>query len=130
MANFSSSSKRPANVRRLAVLSAITFGASLAILLTIGGIRYHAADAAEEPVILIDNYQFSPSSQTVPAGTTVTWINKDSDVHTVTADGTPPPFKSPGLDTDDKFAFTFTNAGTYSYHCSLHPHMTGKIIVQ
>jgi plastocyanin len=130
MANFSSSSQRPAGVRRLAVLSAITFGVGLAILLTIGGIRYHAADAAEEPVILIDNYQFSPNSLTVPAGATVTWINKDSDVHTVTADGTSPAFKSPGLDTDDKFAFTFTNAGTYSYHCSLHPHMTGKIIVQ
>jgi plastocyanin len=129
MANFGSS-MRPAGVRRLVVLSAITFSAGLAILLTIGGIRYHAADAAEEPVILIDNYQFSPNSLTVPAGTTVTWINRDSDVHTVAGDSTPPAFKSPGLDTDDKFTFTLTNAGTYAYHCSLHPHMTGKIIVQ
>src|SRR4029077_8364097 len=98
MANFGSS-MRPAGVRRLVVLSAITFSAGLAILLTIGGIRYHAADAAEEPVILIDNYQFSPNSLTVPAGTTVTWINRDSDVHTVAGDSTPPAFKSPGLDT-------------------------------
>jgi plastocyanin len=63
-------------------------------------------------------------------GTTVTWTNRDFDVHTVTADDTPPTFKSAGLDTNDTFSFTFNKAGTYAYHCSLHSHMTGKIFVQ
>jgi plastocyanin len=88
------------------------------------------AQASETRDVTIDNYTFSPGAPTVPVGTTVTWTNRDFDVHTVTADDTPPTFKSAGLDTDDSFSFTFKKAGTYSYHCSLHPHMTGKIVVQ
>ncbi len=130
MVNSHSSAKPPAGIRRSTALAAIRFGAGLAILLTLGGIGHLAVDAAETPVVQINNYQFSPNSLTVPVGATVTWINSDLDVHTVTADGAPPAFKSAGLDTDDKFSFTFTKAGTYSYHCSLHPHMTGKIMVQ
>jgi len=130
MSDFRTSSKRRMGVRRLVIFSGAAFGASLAILLAISGIQQRAADAAEAPVVLIDNYQFSPNSLTVPAGATVTWINKDSEVHSVESDSTPPTFKSGGLDTDDKFTFTFTNAGTYDYHCTLHPHMTGKIVVQ
>jgi plastocyanin len=122
--------KRAMSLHRSIMLTAIGFGAGLAILLTIGGIPHRAADAAEVPTVLIENYQFLPNSLTVPIGTTLTWINKDSEVHTVTADNTPPTFKSPGLDTDDKFSFTFNKAGVYSYHCSLHPHMTGKIVLQ
>ena len=122
--------KRAMSLHRSIMLTAIGFGAGLAILLTIGGIPHRAADAAEVPTVLIENYQFLPNSLTVPIGTTLTWINRDSEVHTVTADNTPPTFKSPGLDTDDKFSFTFNKAGVYSYHCSLHPHMTGKIVLQ
>ena len=85
---------------------------------------------AEESKVTIDNFTFSPGTLTVPLGTTVTWTNRDNDVHTVTADDTPPTFESAGLDTDDTFSFTFNKAGTYPYHCSLHPHMTGKIVVQ
>ena len=88
------------------------------------------AQASEARDVTIDNYTFSPGTLTVPLGTTVTWTNRDFDVHTVTADDTPPTFKSAGLDTDDSFSFTFSKAGTYSYHCALHPHMTGKIVVQ
>ena len=121
---------RPLGRRRSIVGGAIGFAACLAILLAIGGIGHRAADAAEIPTVLIDNFQFSPKTLTIPVGGSVTWINRDSDVHTVTADDTPPTFKSAGLDTDDKFSFIFNKAGTYSYHCSLHPHMTGKIIVR
>ncbi len=130
MVNFRFSFKPSAGFRRSVVLAAIGFGAGLAILLALGGIRHRAADAAEIPIVQIENYQFSPGTLTVPVGTMVTWVNRDSDVHTVAADSTPQAFKSPGLDTDDKFSFTFNKAGTYSYHCSLHPHMTGKIIVR
>ena len=88
------------------------------------------AQASEARNVTIDNYTFSPATLTVPVGTTVTWTNRDFEVHTVTADDTPPTFKSAGLDTDDSFSFTFNKAGTYSYHCSLHTRMTGKIVVQ
>jgi plastocyanin len=122
--------KRPVSLRRSIVLGAIGFAACLAILLAIGGIRYRSADAAAVPTVQIDNYQFLPNTLTISVGASVTWINRDGDVHTVAADDMPQTFKSPGLDTDDKFSFAFTKAGTYAYHCSLHPHMTGKIIVR
>ena len=65
---------------------------------------------------------------TVKRGTTVTWVNGDDIPHTVVAtDGA---FKSKVLDTDDRFSFTFAKPGQFSYFCSLHPHMTGKIIVK
>jgi len=122
--------ERPLSLRRSIVLGAIGFAACLAILVAIGGIRHRSADAAEASTVQIENYQFLPNTLTIPVGASVTWINRDGDVHTVAADDTPQTFKSAGLDTDDKFSFTFTKPGTYSYHCSVHPHMTGKIIVR
>jgi plastocyanin len=74
-------------------------------------------------------HTFSPTPLTVPVGTTVTWVNHDEVPHTVVSDNNPRTFRSGGLDTDDKFSFNFTKAGTYNYHCSVHPHMTGIIIV-
>jgi plastocyanin len=88
------------------------------------------AQASEAREVTIDNYTFSPGTLTVPVGTTVTWTNRDLEVHAVTADDIPPTFKSAGLDTDDTFSFTFKKTGTFAYHCSLHPHMTGKIVVK
>jgi amicyanin len=70
---------------------------------------------------------FSTPTVTVKAGTTVTWINHDDDAHTVTS--TVNAFRSPGLDTDETFSHTFTTPGTYEYYCTLHPLMTGKVIV-
>jgi len=78
--------------------------------------------------VKIDNFTFTPKSVTVKAGTTVTWINQDDIPHTVTS--TTKQFKSKALDTDDKFSFTFTTPGSYEYFCSLHPHMTGTIVVE
>jgi plastocyanin len=77
--------------------------------------------------VKIGNFTFSPQRLTVKAGTTVTWTNEDDIPHTIAS---PPKFKSKALDTDDKFSFTFTTPGTYSYFCSLHPHMTGSIVVE
>jgi plastocyanin len=82
----------------------------------------------EEPAVNIDNFTFTPQTLTVPAGTTITWKNKDDIPHTVTS--TTKAFKSGALDTDDNFSFTFTTPGVYEYFCSLHPHMTGKIVVE
>ena len=75
----------------------------------------------------IDNFTFKPDTITVPVGTTVVWENDDNIVHTVVSrDGA---FRSPALDTEDKFSFTFDKAGTFEYFCSLHPYMKAKVVV-
>jgi amicyanin len=79
--------------------------------------------------IKIDNFSFTPATLTVPAGTTVTWVNQDDVPHNiVSSEGKT--LKSPVMDTDGKFSYTFTTAGTYPYYCGIHPKMTGKVVVQ
>ena len=78
--------------------------------------------------VKIDNFSFGPATLTVALGTTVTWINRDDIPHTVVS--TEKVFKSKVLDTNEKFSFTFTKAGTYPYFCSVHPKMTGAVVVQ
>ena len=78
--------------------------------------------------VKIDNFTFAPQRVTVKAGTTVTWINEDDIPHTVAS--STKLFKSKALDTDDKYAFTFTTPGVYAYFCSLHPHMTATVVVE
>jgi amicyanin len=89
--------------------------------------RAAAANAAATDVT-IDNFTFAPQRLTVKAGTTVTWRNEDDIPHTVAASTRI--FKSKALDTDDTYSFTFTTPGTYEYFCSLHPHMTGTVVVE
>lgn len=79
--------------------------------------------------VKIDNFSFGPAALTVSVGSTVTWTNRDDIPHTVVSTDDPKVFKSKVLDTDEKFSFTFTRAGTYAYFCSVHPKMTGKVIV-
>jgi amicyanin len=87
-----------------------------------------AAAQAADGAVNIDNFSFGPPELHVPAGTTVTWVNRDDVPHTVTS--TTLAFRSKALDTNDKFSFTFTTPGSYKYFCSLHPHMTGTIVVE
>jgi amicyanin len=87
-----------------------------------------AASADAKAEVKIDNFKFGPEALTIAAGTTVTWTNRDDIPHTVVS--TTGEFKSKVLDTDEKFSFTFAKAGTYEYFCSVHPKMTGKVIVQ
>jgi len=91
-----------------------------------------AAGPLEDPNdkyrITIDNFSFTPASLIVPAGTTVTWANRDDVPHNVVS--TEKKFKSPVLDTDEQFSYKFTDPGAYEYFCSIHPKMTGKIVVQ
>jgi plastocyanin len=78
--------------------------------------------------VQIGNFTFSQPTITVKPGTTVTWTNGDDIPHTVVSkDGV---FKSKVLDTGDKFSFTFAKAGQFGYFCSIHPHMTGTVIVK
>jgi len=76
----------------------------------------------------IDNFKFGVVTREVVAGTTVTWTNRDDVPHTVVS--TTKVFKSPPLDTGEAFSYTFKDAGTFEYYCSLHPRMTGKIVVK
>jgi amicyanin len=87
-----------------------------------------ASVQAAETEVNIDQFTFYPQRITVKAGTTVTWSNEDDVPHTVASSGKA--FKSKALDTRDKFSFTFTTPGTYDYFCSLHPHMTGAVVVE
>lgn len=78
--------------------------------------------------VKIDNFSFGPETLTVSVGTTVIWTNRDDIPHTVVS--TEGVFKSKVRDTDETFSYTFSKAGTYPYYCSVHPKMTGKIVVQ
>ena len=90
----------------------------------------NAQETVSTMEVKIDNFSFGPTALTVPVGTTVTWTNRDDIPHTVVSTDDPKAFKSKVLDTGEKFSFTFSKAGTYPYFCSIHPKMTGKVIVQ
>jgi plastocyanin len=80
--------------------------------------------------VVIDNFAYAPRTLTVAAGTRVTWVNRDDVPHTVTSTAKPRSFDSGALDTDATFAFVFTTPGTYEYFCTVHPHMTARVIVK
>ena len=98
-----------------------------AMALLVAAVTASSVQAANEEV-KIDNFTFNAQQVTVKAGDTVTWVNHDDIPHTVTS--TTMAFRSKAMDTDDKFSFTFTTPGSYAYFCSLHPHMTGTIVVE
>jgi plastocyanin len=80
--------------------------------------------------VVIKNFAFDPSSLTVKSGTAVKWTNQDGTSHTIVSDtGSPVAFSSDSLASGASYSFTFTQPGTYTYHCSIHPSMKGKIIV-
>lgn len=84
------------------------------------------ATSAAANTVTAKNFAFNPNELTVSVGTEVTFKNDDSTTHTFTGDG----FSSGDVKPGDSFKFTFNTAGTFNYHCSIHPSMTGKIIVQ
>jgi len=119
---------RHVNTRTLAFAMFVAF----ALLSSTRGkeseIRDLASTKGTKTEVVIDNFSFSPKTFTVPVGATVTWTNHDSVPHVVmSADDQ---FKkSRVLKTGQRFSNTFAAAGTYSYFCSIHPGMTGEIIV-
>jgi len=107
--------------------------AALAILIVATAGRSSSATAAaramaDETAVKIDNFTFSPAALTIHAGQTVRWTNHDDLPHNVVSEDKS--FKSETLDTDENFSFTFSKPGTYTYYCSIHPRMTGKVVVQ
>jgi plastocyanin len=111
-------------VAALAILIAMTAGRQK----TSGAALAQQKAATAEAAIKIDNFTFSPSAVTVHVGDTVRWTNHDDLPHNVVSEDKS--FKSKTLDTDENFSYTFSRPGAYGYYCSIHPKMTGKIVVQ
>ena len=86
------------------------------------------AAASRTADVTIDNFSFTPPTITVKVGTRITWTNRDDIPHTVVSEDLS--FRSKTLDTDQTFTFTPTKPGTYAYSCSIHPKMTGKVVVE
>jgi plastocyanin len=113
---------------RVASLAAPVLIAVLLLLVGSPNVEANDQPSAANAAVNIDNFVFGPQTLTVPVGATVIWTNKDDIPHTaVSTDGV---FKSKVMDTDEKFSYTFTKAGTFPYFCSIHPKMTGKVVVQ
>ena len=111
------------------IKAGIRVATAFGVVLLVAAATFAARSApATDAEVDIDQFTFLPQRITVKAGTTVTWNNEDDVPHTVASSGKA--FKSKALDTRDKFSFTFTTPGTYDYFCSLHPHMTGAVVVE
>lgn len=100
------------------------------ILLTAGLLAGGAMPAfAAKAMVTINNYTFMPATITVHPGDTVTWSNQDSIPHTATSlDGKT--FDSGAIDPGSSWSFTFPKPGDFSYHCAIHPDMTGSVTVK
>jgi amicyanin len=90
-------------------------------------VLYSAAAYSVETHVSIDNFAFRTDTISVPVGSTVVWENRDDTPHNVVA--VAGGFRSPALDTEDKFRLKFNAAGTFDYFCSLHSFMKGRVIV-
>jgi len=77
--------------------------------------------------VFIQGMAFSPTTLNVTAGTVVKWTNKDALVHTVTSDSTL--FDSGNIAVNGVYSYTFNSAGTFTYHCKIHPTMKGTVVV-
>jgi len=117
--------------RKNVLIAGMAAPVMIAMLLLLAGspsVKANDQPSAANALVKIDNFVFGPDTLTVPVGATVTWTNKDDIPHTtVSTDGV---FKSKVMDTDEKFSYTFAKAGTYPYYCTIHPKMTGKVVVQ
>lgn len=118
----------PIHTALAVALAVATGGVSGAALAAMPGMTAAAPATASAPVVTIGNFTFGPMTVTVPVGGKVTWVNGDDVPHTVMA--VDKSFRSRPIDSDERFSFTFTKPGVYSYFCSLHPRMTGKVIVR
>ena len=100
---------------------------SMANLTGTGGTGNNPGTVQGANDVFIQGMTFSPSTITVAAGTAVTWTNKDAVTHNVTSN--PALFSSGGMVQGATYTYTFATAGTYNYKCTIHPSMTGTVIV-
>jgi plastocyanin len=107
-------------------LSTALLGLSLMVPVAVGAASPEPAKPAL--TVHIKDYQFVPKSAHVRVGDSVAFVNDDDETHTATAnDGT---FDSKGLAEKASFSYTFTQPGTYAYHCKIHASMKGSIVVE
>jgi plastocyanin len=110
----------------------LLLGLALALAASACGAPGATGDAPSFPPdtvgVAIDQLAYSPASLTVPAGTTIAWINRETAAHDVAADDGS--FTSPTLQRGDTWTRTFDLPGTWTYHCTIHPEMTGTITVR
>ena len=98
------------------------------VLCLIAAISPSSAAPPDSTQIVIKDFTFVLSSVTVKAGSTVTWVNKDDEPHSIVSDTGL--FRSGAVDTNESYSFKLDKPGTYPYHCALHPRMVATIIVQ
>jgi len=116
-------------MRKSLFFGSLTIALALAAGVILQPTRARSEEKASSATeIRVDNFTFAPQTLTVSVNSTVTWVNKDDIPHVIASDDGL--FKSKALDTDDKYSYTFSKAGTYSYYCSVHPKMVGKIVVE
>jgi plastocyanin len=97
------------------------------VLLTISATGLHPV-MADEISVTIKNFDYSPMELDIKPGTTVVWKNLDGEPHTIAStDGM---FRSPALDQNDSYSFTFSRPGVFKYICSIHPKMKATITVR
>jgi plastocyanin len=111
-------------------LLVLTFSVPLALVASGAGTAKPAPPANATPTytINIKDFMFTPRNLTIPVGSKVTWTNKDEEPHKVAEVNSS--FTSKPLDTDEGFTYEFTAPGKYEYFCTVHPRMTGTIIVE
>ena len=110
-----------------AILCGISF-LNLALFALAGEMKNADETTTRQNKIEIKNFAFNPQTLTVKSGDTITWINRDEEPHTIVS--VEKQFKkSTALDTDQEFTITAGAPGTYTYFCSVHPKMTGTIVV-
>ncbi len=101
----------------------------ISALAAAGAVSEHdVAAGPDSKEVKIDNFSFTPPAMTVPVGTQIRWTNRDDIPHTVVTEDKS--VKSKVLDTDEQFTYTFAKPGTYKYFCSIHPKMTGTVVVE
>jgi plastocyanin len=114
--------------KKIALLCAIGF-LNVSIFALAGEMKDANSSGSKQNRIEIKDFAFNPQTLTVKSGETVTWINRDEEPHTVVSVGKK--FKrSTALDTDQTFTITAGAPSTYTYFCSVHPKMTGTIVVE
>jgi plastocyanin len=113
---------------RIATLASLILLASIIIFSCSKSDSNKTNTPAPSNSVSIANMSFAPATITVSPGTTVTWTNNDNMTHTVTADDNS--FDSGNLTSGSNYSRTFSVAGTYPYHCTIHPNMTAKVVVQ
>jgi plastocyanin len=117
--------KKFARARRLLAAAAV-----LTAVLAVSGFSAGGGDVPRAAAsVAIRNFAFEPATLTVAAGSKVVWTNRDDEPHLVVSAGGQF-HASPALDTDDSYAAVFATPGVYTYFCSIHPHMVGKIVVK